>query len=559
MAAEDGSIEEPRGAGNAPPPELSAPTVTTRAVVRTARELRAVSRLLELGLYALLAGSALAAGSAFAWADVPVLAAAVVLGALFAVRCGLVLALRRSIGQRLFAFHPSGLWIVLDQPPDELHPTWSFDLARPIVPRGPLLLPGLALLALASFQLLLLPASLVARLTSVHAEALAQGTGWLPLTVSVTHTRTGVLFLAWAVGLHLIASAAFDTRLARARLQGFLTGFGLLLAAIGLLQLSWGTRRIYGLWLPPGDQGGNTVFGPFPNRNHFATYLLVTTAAALGLLLARLERYRRRVGSHARMRRWLVGLQSREGIGLLYSFVPTAAGLAALTASGSRGGILAFLGGLIVAGGTLSVRRRRAAIAAVGLVLASAALWFGLGPLQTRFAKASAESAGRTLAWRDTLGRMSGLWVAGAGLNSFPRVMSRATVWRLPEGATAWREPYEASIAGGPRLGYRALTGLPGLAWYGHAHNDYLQMLVEAGLLGLSITFWAMVAVLRSAWREPWRLAAIAGVLLHSFVDFPLRMIPLGALFVVIAAAALPSTRPFSRSRASGRDLDPPS
>lgn len=531
-------MTDPRQTGNGGELDLSAATVSSPRILRVARELRATCWLIELGLYALLAGSVLAAAAAFPSSDVPLWGAALVLGALLLVRCGLVWSLRRLVGRRLFSFHPSRLWIVLDQPPGYRMPGWSFDLQRPLVPRGPLLLPGLGLLALALGQLLLLPPGLVTRLTRIAAETVAADpSGWLPLTVSVSHTRTGVIFLSWALLLHVVGAAVLDSAAARARFQRCLAGFGVLLTLIALAQLSTGTRHIYGLWLPPGDQGGNTVFGPFSNRNHFAAYMLMAGAASLDLLLRAFRRYRRRVGTRVRLRRWLVGLQSPEGTSFLFALLPGVTSVAGLVASTSRGGVLAFLGGLGVAGLALPARTRRVALGVCVALLVLVVAWFGAGPLNTRFSRLPQEAKGRSLVWSDTLARMPGLWLTGAGFNAFPRAMSRATVWALPRGATAWREPYETSIAAGPRLGYRAMSGLPGFVWYGHAHNDYLQMLVETGLPGLMLTLWAALAALRGAWREPWRLAALAGVLLQSLVDFPLHIPPVAALFVVVASS----------------------
>lgn len=79
-----------------------------------------------------------------------------------------------------------------------------------------------------------------------------------------------------------------------------------------------------------------------------------------------------------------------------------------------------------------------------------------------------------------------------------------------------------------------------------HAHNDYLEILLELGLPGallllLFLAWWARAAV--ETWRSPEaqpyvRAAAIASaaLLAHSLVDFPLRSAALSSVFAMCLA-----------------------
>ena len=87
-----------------------------------------------------------------------------------------------------------------------------------------------------------------------------------------------------------------------------------------------------------------------------------------------------------------------------------------------------------------------------------------------------------------------------------------------------------------PRMGYRVPEGVERWIWYREAHNDYVQVFVEMGVIGLAITLWAVVAVLRRVAPDPWLLAAVAGIVLHSFVDFDLQIPAIAVLFAVITA-----------------------
>ncbi len=71
------------------------------------------------------------------------------------------------------------------------------------------------------------------------------------------------------------------------------------------------------------------------------------------------------------------------------------------------------------------------------------------------------------------------------------------------------------------------------VAWVNHAHNDYLELLLETGLPGLLLMLaflgWFVFQTTR-VWRSPFAslfakaaTIAAAAILVHSIVDYPLR------------------------------------
>jgi O-antigen ligase len=92
-----------------------------------------------------------------------------------------------------------------------------------------------------------------------------------------------------------------------------------------------------------------------------------------------------------------------------------------------------------------------------------------------------------------------------------------------------------------------------------HAHDDYLELLLETGLAGFGVGLWFMVALYREGLRNlrPARrssaalvstaaLAGCTGLLAHSFTDFNLHIPANAALFFVLCVVA---TVPPIRSR----------
>ena len=490
-------------------------TVSEKTAMARARRLRAASRVLEALVWLIVAGSVAAIGSVHSWAYVPLWAACLVTAPVLVVRTVTAASLKRALGPHLVAFHLSGRWLVLDPVPAYENQGWTFDLRRPLLRSAPLFWPGLAFLLWVGVQL----------------APLFPGGG--TLTSSVPDTRRGFAFVASFLILHLAAAAVFEEREARRRFRRFVALLGLALAAVALLQAAVGAQRIYGFFQPL-EHGA--IFGPFVNRNHFAGYMLMVVFVAFGLLARAWRRYHRRVGDRPNLRRTMITLSTPEGVALVYAAVPALAAVAALIATTSRGALLAFAVGLVLAGLGL---RRGGGVPAWALAVAFVVMtvsWFGLERLSVRFNETRSDAPGRTAVWRDSLGRMKGRWLTGTGFNTFGPSMSHSPPLALPKGATPWPEAIESAARAGDRPGIRALIEFPGLGWYREAHNDYVQTLVETGVPGLLIALWAAVAALGALRRDPWLLAAVAAVLMHAFVDFDLQIPAIPVLLVCLIA-----------------------
>lgn len=321
-----------------------------------------------------------------------------------------------------------------------------------------LLLPWLALLLA-----LLLSASLT---PFSRSEALRETARW------------GAAFLVW-----LVAATSLRRRWHFVALAGCLVAAPAACAAIGLAQFASGDG-------PPAfriaqDLPFVRAYGTIGQPNSFAGYMNMAWPIALALStgatlqLARPRAVRPRPGSAAAQPRWRrFGLWT-SAFGL---WSITALLLTGLAASFSRG---AWLGAAIGLLGLAAALGRRWAIGAAG-VLAAGALALALGG-----AGALPEPLGGRLA---SISRSVALFDA-EGVAVTPE--NFAVVERMAHIQAGWRMLRERPLVGVGPGNYSAVYPRVAVGqWYasrGHAHNFYLHIAAEAGLIGLA-AYLALVA-----------------------------------------------------------------
>lgn len=500
-------------------------------LLRAAQRLRVLHFALELGLFLLVAGSAAAFGAVHPASYTRVWLACLGLGMLTLARSIVAARLRRSLGPVRLRLDFEGHWSATPVQATPNPARWSCELGHG-ARHAPLLIPGACFIAWVTFQLVPLPLTLLGILSpGRHAFEWASSDGWLPLSVSAPDTRRGLAFLVAALLAHLAASTALARDEARALFLRGLSLLGLAFSLLGLVQLVRGTTSIYGVFEP--HEGGGSIFGPFVNRNHFAGYMLMVIPVALAVFARALDAAAAEARNERGWRRLAHVLDTRAGTALIGWSMPILAATAALLATHSRGGLLAFVASLAL----LSLRLRRMGVLwAAGLAVAAAFSGLGLERLHDRFARTSIESLTRTLVWQDSFERSRAFRLAGTGFNTYAAALSNAEPWSLPAGATPWPAGGSPQEVLGPREGRRSPPAIEGHFWYREAHNDYLQVLIETGIPGLLLVLWGVAAVLRGQRQDPWLLAALVGVLLQEFVDFGLQIPALALLFVVLAA-----------------------
>jgi O-antigen ligase len=323
-----------------------------------------------------------------------------------------------------------------------------------------------------------------------------------------------------ALGFLLLGMARAFTHRDVVHVARAIAVIGAILALIGIGQRAMWNGRIYGFWK---TIEGGSPFGPFVNRNHFAGWMLMALPLVLGYFVGRLAAAERRSRS---WRDRLVWLSSAEASEIM--LVGAAIFLMALSATMtmSRSG----LGGLVAAAAISgwfivrrqSLSRRTTVVACMCAVLIAAAWLTGVDRLAAQFSSPDGiDAVSRLSIWRDTWHMARLFPLTGTGIDTF----------------------------GTMTLFYQ--TADPSLH-FAEAHNDYLQLVAEGGLLvgvPIVVTVGVLVATIRrhlcDSFNHPgyWvRAGAVTGLLtigLQESVDFSLQMPGNAVLFVVLLAIAV--------------------
>ncbi|HWT11171.1 MAG TPA: O-antigen ligase family protein [Allosphingosinicella sp.] len=364
-----------------------------------------------------------------------------------------------------------------------------------------------ALAALILIQLIPLPpsawTSLPGRNRIVEGfELLAEPLPWL--AVSLTPDGTIRALVALLPPLALVALVVPMSARSRGIFLPLIIGIAFAALLLGLVQIAGSPHSP--LYFYAVTNPGHTV-GFFANRNHQATLLLMALPFVAALATPLLE-----------------GGRIREGGGpkivIIAALFAMLAGGVLATASRAGIALLPMVGGLCVLmvrkDLTGSVPPRWVAVSAILLVGGMTAV--AISGVVTRDALAAGPIAQSTREsiWRNTAREAAAFQPAGSGLGSFLQI------YQMQEDPLDRPDEYA-----------------------NHAHNDYLEWLLETGIAGLALLLaflaWFSLGV-RRVWTE--REAAlgragsiaIGAVMLHSTVDYPVRTAAISALCALCLA-----------------------
>ena len=346
----------------------------------------------------------------------------------------------------------------------------------------------------------------------IVSQLIFRGTAYPHDTVSVA-----LLYVAYAMLCFLAGQTLLRGAQARS-LTLIFSVYGAALAGFSLLQGISSNGKLY--WIRQPRMVG-WIYGPYVNHNHYAGLMEMLVPIPLVLSLTRLAPAKVRAAAAA---------AAAVMVGTIFL-------------SGSRGGMLAIVAEIVILAALL-VKQKRGLRTAIGIgvfmaIVIGLLVWIGGPELSKRLATAGPghtelSSDIRTYINRDGFRMFLKKPVFGWGLGTFPIV--------YPQFRTFYSNFF-----------------------VNEAHNDYLQLLVEMGLLGFATMVWFLVTLYTRGVKKigNWTgeisgamtlacLLGISGILVHSAVDFNLQIPANAALFYVLCtvAAAEPFAKPVRKRRA---------
>jgi O-antigen ligase len=304
---------------------------------------------------------------------------------------------------------------------------------------------------------------------------------------------------------------------------------GLALSAITLMQHATAPRLLYWYWQPLDSH--STPFGPYVSRNSLATWLIMAVPMTIGYGVARYQSRHRDGGPF--------DLESTFDATALWLAASACLMLATTMVALSRSGMTGMVAGLAC---LMWLARRRitrsgwAWLAAVLLtLLAVAATYANWAALANRVGETLALGlAGRREIWRHTWRMIVDFPIAGVGLGAYERAMS-------------------------------VYQPVPHVFFINHAHNQYLHLLAEGGVM---VAVPAAIAAGATAWRIWRRLRAdrtpvywiragaasgLVALAVQSVWEVGLMLPANAVLFTILAAVALhdgaPQRNPLGAAR----------
>lgn len=319
------------------------------------------------------------------------------------------------------------------------------------------------------------------------------------------------LYRLFALSIFFAGALTFTDTTRRVQILTMaLTIFGGVIAFGAIIQRLASPDAIYGVSRTP-----NAIpFGPYVNQHHFAALMVLLSGPAISEILVRRR------------------LETR----LLYLIAAVLMAVAVLL-TGSRGGVLAYLT-MLAAVGLATVRFREKRIVpdkvlvplsigllGMALIIGLAIFLGGDGAISRGFGLNYGEgdfTSGRRYFWAIAWQVFTAHPILGAGMDAFGVAFTQFDT----------------------RNGFYRVE---------QAHNDYLQMLSDGGIVGFLITVGFLFLFFRESLRRIKEstgerlilrhirigsFAGCCGVLVHSFFDFPLRTWSNSYFFLLLVAIA---------------------
>jgi O-antigen ligase len=345
--------------------------------------------------------------------------------------------------------------------------------------------------------------------------------GMAPISLETHATWLDVIEASYLIAFFCLTLYIIDSK-QKIRILLYVIVLSALAQAIyGAFMILSGTE--YAFFISKADINSHigSATGTFTNRDHLAGYLEMALALGIGYMLSMMKDGGPSGGWKVWVRKWsdiLLGSKARLRLILILLCL-------GLVLTHSRGGNIGFFSSLPIAGVIFMLFARKKPRATViflsSIILLDILLigsWVGVSKVMTRLENTSIQTEQRDDVYAATLPMIQDYWLTGTGAGTYF------------ETFPAYKTP--------------VLSG-----YWIHAHNDYLEILAEQGVIGFgllaAVVLFALFIIVQTLRRQRSSLAlgmsfgslmGIIALLVHSAVDFNLQILANSSLFMLLLA-----------------------
>lgn len=388
----------------------------------------------------------------------------------------------------------------------------------------PLLNPLILLLVLSIFQILPLPLNII-KVLSPHAYKIytaSTDNAYYTLSLNPHSTILEIIRLFTCVIAFFLTIQLFSRERELLRLVKAMMIIGTFVALTGIFQMIFWNGKL--LWIRELRHGG-TPFGPYVNRNHFAGLMEMLIPLSTGMLIIFSSPLSLKNGLRFGISEFM---RHERANAFILSLISVVVMITSLFLSLSRGGITGLSISMLFFGIMLSLRnstrKKGVLIALISVIIFLTVGWFGWDKIIDRFERlkdTDVSSEMRFHNWQDSLKIVKDFPFTGTGIGTYEHVYP----------------------------GYKTIHSQ--VRWE-HAHNDYVEGIIEIGIIGLAIAMYIVFRFYRLILSGLMKrrliearllslgaLAGVTGILVHSITDFNLHIGANGLYFSVLMGTAL--------------------
>jgi len=383
----------------------------------------------------------------------------------------------------------------------------------------PGILPLLLLLLYMLFQIVPLPAGFVKFISPSTYDLYKETIGvfdpvdWMSISINKRETLNEFFRFSAYAAIYILTVQLLKDKVILKKTIAIIITFASALSVLAILQYfiqsneTWSSHKLF--FFRELTHGG-TPFGPYACRNHYAGLMEMIFPLCLALFLS----YKPSI-SYQSLREKIVEIfnHDRTNIYILLGFSSILIATS-IFLSLSRGAIVSLLCALLLFS-SIAYKRVMSGKSNMQIFLFFILTllfigWFGWGQIFDRFMQirgASGEiESGRFLYWNDSIHIIKDFFLTGTGLGTFEDI-------------------------------YPTYRTFPGDTIVDHAHNDYIEIFSDGGIIAIMLMAWFLGTVILTSYtmfikrRETYSiylyigsLTGIVSILIHSITDFNLQI-----------------------------------